>query len=109
MLTSIQPTGVTPEENLRNSSQARKHARDKCSLALKPRADITRIPKHGYQWPHEKDLCSPKFFLKNETQQKHRIPCDDFYFMFGGQLPDRSNYITQLESPFKVTLFCSNT
>ena len=30
------------------------------TLALKPRADITRSPKQGYQWPHEKDLCPPK-------------------------------------------------
>ena len=30
------------------------------TMALKPRADITRSPKQGYQWPHEKDLCPPK-------------------------------------------------
>ena len=30
------------------------------TLALKPRADVTRSPKQGYQWPHEKDLCPPK-------------------------------------------------
>ena len=29
-------------------------------LALKPRADITSIPKEGYQWPNEKDLCPLK-------------------------------------------------
>ena len=29
------------------------------TLGLKPRADITRSPKPGYQWPHEKDLCPP--------------------------------------------------
>ena len=33
------------------------------TLALKPRADITRSPKQGYQWPHEKDMCPPK--IKN--------------------------------------------
>ena len=37
---------------------------DRSTLALKPRADVTRSPKQGYQWPHEKDLCPPKF-LKN--------------------------------------------
>ena len=25
------------------------------TLALKPRGDITRSPKQGYQWPHKKD------------------------------------------------------
>ena len=30
------------------------------TLALKPRGDITRTPKQGYQWPHKKDLCHPK-------------------------------------------------
>ena len=24
------------------------------------RADVTRSPKQGYQWPHKKDLCHPK-------------------------------------------------
>ena len=33
-------------------TQARKHA-------LKPRADVKRSPKHGYQWPHKKDLYPP--------------------------------------------------
>ena len=35
------------------------------TLALKPRANITRSPKQGYQWPHEKDLCPPKIFKTN--------------------------------------------
>ena len=30
------------------------------TLALKPRGDITRSPKQGYQWPHKKDSCPPK-------------------------------------------------
>ena len=61
MLTSIQSAGVTPEVNLRNSTQARKRASEKTTLALKPRADITKTsPKQGYQWPHEKDLCPTK-------------------------------------------------
>ena len=33
--------------------------------ALIPRGDVTRNPKQGYQWPHKKDLCPPKIFLKN--------------------------------------------
>ena len=46
MLTSIQSAGVPSEVN------------------LKPRADITRSPKQGYQWPHEKDYVVQKFILK---------------------------------------------
>ena len=31
--------------------QVRKQAGQGFTLALKPRADVTRIPKQGYQWP----------------------------------------------------------
>ena len=41
------------------SSQARES-----TLALKPRADVTRNPKQGYQWPHKKDLCPSNIFKK---------------------------------------------
>ena len=47
MLTSIQSAGVTPEVNPR-VTQARKHAKGS-TLALKPRAGITRSPKQGHQ------------------------------------------------------------
>ena len=33
------------------------------ALALKPRGDITRCPKQGYQWLHKKDLY-PQFIFK---------------------------------------------
>ena len=33
---------------------------------LKPRADITRSPKQGYQWPHKKDICYPKIKKKQK-------------------------------------------
>ena len=67
MLTSIMSAGVAPEVNLRNSIQASKHASEKSTLGLKPRADVTKNPKQGYQWPYEKDLCPPKFFSKSAT------------------------------------------
>ena len=57
--------GVTPEVNLRNSTQARKHASES-TLTLKPRADITRSPKQGYQWSHKKDMCPPKILKKRK-------------------------------------------
>ena len=34
------------------------------NLALKPRGDVTRSLKQGYQWPYKKDFCPPK--LKRE-------------------------------------------
>ena len=34
------------------------------ACALKPRVDITRIPKQGYQCLHIKDLSPPIFFLR---------------------------------------------
>ena len=40
--------------------QARKHVNERSTLALKPRADVTRSPKQGYEWPHKKDMCPPK-------------------------------------------------
>ena len=61
ILTSIQSAGVAPEVKLR-ITQVRKHTSEGSTLALKPRADITRSPKQGYQWSHGKDLCSPKCF-----------------------------------------------
>ena len=67
MLTSIQSAGVAPEVNLRTSAQARKHASKKSTLALKPRADVTRSLKQGYQWPHKKDSCPPKIFKKKNS------------------------------------------
>ena len=36
------------------------------TLALKPRGDVTRSPKQGYQWPHKKDSCPPKILKKKK-------------------------------------------
>ena len=40
------------------------------TLALKPKEDITRSPKQGYQWPHKKDLCPPKLKTKNKKNSQ---------------------------------------
>ena len=61
MLTSIQSAGVAPEVNLRNSAQARKPASEKSTLALKPRADVTRSPKQG---PQKRTHVLQKIFKK---------------------------------------------
>ena len=34
------------------------------TLTLKPRGDVTRSPKQGYQWPHKKHSCPPKIKKK---------------------------------------------
>ena len=50
----------------RGCTQVTKHASKGSTLALKPKADIIRSSKQGYQWPHKKDMCPPKFFLKQD-------------------------------------------
>ena len=42
-------------------TQARKHLSEGSTLALKPRADVTRSSKQGYQWPHKKVDVKPSF------------------------------------------------
>ena len=46
------------------------------TLALKPRGDITRSPKQGYQWPHKKDSCPPKIF---KITKKHVMSIVSFF------------------------------
>ena len=40
------------------------------TMALKSRADVTRSPKQGYQWPHKKDSCPPKNYFKKITKSR---------------------------------------
>ena len=42
---------------------ARKHTSEGFILVLKPRADVIRSLKQGYQWPHKNDMCPPIFFF----------------------------------------------
>ena len=48
-----------------------KHASEGSNLALKPRGYVTRSPRLGYQWSHEKDLCPPKIKKKNSQPSTH--------------------------------------
>ena len=48
-------------------AQASKHASEGIHPGFEPRADITRSPKQGYQWPREKDMCPTKIKKKNKT------------------------------------------
>ena len=41
------------------------------TLDLKLRAYVTRGPKQGYQWSHEKDLCPPKKFFKKKLKSAY--------------------------------------
>ena len=55
--------GVTPEGNLRVLVTCLHQVRIRLSaLDLKPRVDITKSPKTGYQWSYKMDLCRPKIF-----------------------------------------------
>ena len=59
--------GAATEVNLRNPLHAGKNARKRPTL----RADISKSPKQGYQWPHKKELVSSKhYFLK---EHKHFV------------------------------------
>ena len=40
------------------------------TLALKPRGDITRSPKQGYQWPHQW-TCVQQKILKKSSHLQH--------------------------------------
>ena len=61
--------GVAPEVNLREHiSRMPPPSANKAepTLALKPRGDITRSPKQGYQWSHKWTCVQQKFFKKNK-------------------------------------------
>ena len=74
MLAIKRLAGVTPEVNLEEHLL--------CmplpilnNLTLKPRGDVTRSKKQGYQWPHKKGLmCSKNYFknLKNNNNDSKR-------------------------------------
>ena len=44
--------GVALEVNLRNPLCIGNEVCKGSTLAFKPRADVTRSPKHGYKWAH---------------------------------------------------------
>ena len=50
-----------------HGTQVTKHASKGSTLALKPRVDIIRSLKKGYQWPHKKDSCPPKILKKKPS------------------------------------------
>ena len=62
-LTFIRSADV-PKVNLL-ITQVRKQAKGS-NLDFKPRAVLTISPIQGYQWPHKKDLCPPKIYLRKK-------------------------------------------
>ena len=53
MLAVKRSAGVTPDVNV-HPVCLHQVRRILLTLALKPRGDITRSPKQGYQWPHKR-------------------------------------------------------
>ena len=65
MLAIYTGRGVTPEVNLReciSCTPPQSLNKAEPTLALKPRGDITRSPKQGYQWPQKWTCVQQKFF-----------------------------------------------
>ena len=79
MLVAKRLAGVTPEVNLRECVICMPLPRMPI-LALKPKGDVTRSSKQGYQWPHKKQVYSPIFFKKPmKIRQKYNDtlePCE---------------------------------
>ena len=72
MLAIYTSRGVAPQLNLRNVYHIRLCSSNKVetTLALKPRGDITRSLKQGYQWP-QKWTCVQQKFLKKRKKDGH--------------------------------------
>ena len=69
MLAIYTGRGVAPDMNLRECiSCMPPQSLNKAEpiLALKPRGDVTRSPKQGYQWPHKWTCVQQNFFKKNQ-------------------------------------------
>ena len=64
MLALCTSKGVAPEVNLRECilhMPPPSANKAEPTLALKPRGDVTRSPKQGYQWPHKWTCVQQKF------------------------------------------------
>ena len=58
--------GVALEVDLRkHCTQVVKYTRKRSTLALTLRTEVIKSLKEGYQWPHKKNWCSPKFKKKS--------------------------------------------
>ena len=75
MLATKRSAGVAPEVNLGEHVTHNLHQVQirLLTLVLKPRGDVTRSPKQGYQWPHKKDMFSKNF--KKRKKSVNIISC----------------------------------
>ena len=81
---------VAPEVNLRECISCmplQSSNKAEPSLALKPRGDVTRSPKQGYQWPN-KWTCVQQNFLK---KKKKKFNCTHLLPILA---PDRTAILT---------------
>ena len=62
--------------------QVTKHTSKGSTLGMMmiSRGDVTRSLKQGYQWPHKKDSCPPKFFFK-KLAMTHGLTLPNIYFL----------------------------
>ena len=72
MLTTTELVGVASEVNLTNSYHKDKKKQLSKGSTMALIADVTRSLKEGYQLPHKKELCPPKYFSKS-LLWKHSI------------------------------------
>ena len=73
------------------------------TLALKPRADVTRSPKTRVSVTHKKDLCSPKIILKKKgfnTIHLHSFLVCLYCAICRTESPD-------ITGPFKSVTWCA--
>ena len=66
--------GVAPEVNLRECilrMPLPSANKVEPTLALKPRGDVIRSPKQGYQWPHKWTCVQQKFKKKKKKKNYH--------------------------------------
>ena len=70
MLALYAGKGVTPKVNLREHTShmpPQSSNKEEPTLALKPKGDVTRSPKQGYQWPHKWTCVQQKFKKKKRN------------------------------------------
>ena len=91
MLAVYTSRGVTPEVNLRECiSHTPPQSSNKAepTLALKPRGDVTRSPKQGYQWPHKWTCVQQKFKKKKKKRHSSRLRITSFRRLYALLQPD---------------------
>ena len=74
--------GLNKETRNNYSARARKRTSEKSTLALEPRANVTKSPKQEYQWSHEKDLCPPRFKKKEKKRNNCVMSSGPIYCKF---------------------------